>query len=429
MGTTSARPVVREPRTSGIREGPAPLLLLTYGDWGPPWGPPPPQNAASPSGASGGSARFLKLPGDLVRRVAAYVFAAPPQASCRFSLGLPSDPCPRRQLLDGARRACALVVAWPEAKLRAELRDDLDAQERARFPSEFTVREAETWLRGHGYGRATLATPHAAGRRLCSIMTNHLTYCTDLTGEIQEEFAFVRPHHNLTEEVRHLVAFGAVPDFQEPTYGQTPLQLATRLIAFDLPQATDILVDLVSAAPNCNLVTWEAVPGQALILKLTGIFIGSPLDSAIGMYEKLEYRSSRSVLPLKIQQSELFLTCATCFPAIGARVPRHGFSAVLADHRDKLNLMIQFSFSDEAEMWMDLKDQVDCVDRFLNNALLAQTFIENNPSLDVTQPTLHRDRRGSVLLERGGPRHRRDALTIHVVAAASARPVPAGTRG
>jgi len=180
-----------------------------------------------------------------------------------------------------------------------------------------------------------------------------------------------------------------VPDFQEPTYGQTPLQLATRLIAFDLPQATDILVDLVSAAPNCNLVTWEAVPGQALILKLTGIFIGSPLDSAIGMYEKLEYISSRSVLPLKIQQSELFLTCATCFPAIGARVPRHGFSAVLADHRDKLNLMIQFSFSDEAEMWMDLKDQVDCVDRFLNNALLAQTFIENNPSLDVTQPTLY----------------------------------------
>ena len=184
--------------------------------------------------AAGGEAptgTLLQLPSDVVRKVAALNFAAPSRKSCSIEF---DGQKKRRDALKGSRHASALVVAIPKAedKLRRELRADLDKAERARGFG-LTVAEGEAWLRAHGYGSDALATPHAAGERLLLALSE---FTEDRTGQDYfmkklsvmmgqaDASEIVLRHDCLTDEVRALLAYGAVPDCQNEK-GETPLHL------------------------------------------------------------------------------------------------------------------------------------------------------------------------------------------------------------
>ena len=184
--------------------------------------------------AAGGEAptgTLLQLPSDVVRKVAAFTFAAPSRKSCSIEF---DGQKKRRDALKGSRHASALVVAIPKAedKLRRELRADLDKAEQARGFG-LTVAEGDAWLRAHGYGSDALATPHAAGERLLLALSE---FTEDRTGQDYfmkklsvmmgqaDASEIVLRHDCLTDEVRALLAFGAVPDYQNER-GETPLHL------------------------------------------------------------------------------------------------------------------------------------------------------------------------------------------------------------
>ena len=184
--------------------------------------------------AAGGEApagTLLQLPSDVVRKVAAFTFAAPSRKSCSVEF---DGQKKRRDALEGSRHASALVVAIPKAedKLRRELRGDLDKAERTRGFG-LTVAEGDAWLRAHGYGSDALATPRAAGERLLLALSE---FTEDRTGQDYfmkklsvmmgqaDASEIVLRHDCLTDEVRALLAFGAVPDYQNER-GETPLHL------------------------------------------------------------------------------------------------------------------------------------------------------------------------------------------------------------
>ena len=172
-----------------------------------------------------------KLPSDVVRKVSAFTFAAPSKKSCSIEY---DGQKKRRDALEGSRHASALVVAIPKAedKLRRDLRADLDKAEQARGFG-MTVAEGDAWLRAHGYGSDALATPRAAGERLLLALSE---FTEDRTGQDYfmkklsvmmgqaDASEIVLRHDRLTEEVRALLAFGAVPDCQNER-GETPLHL------------------------------------------------------------------------------------------------------------------------------------------------------------------------------------------------------------
>ena len=172
-----------------------------------------------------------KLPSDVVRKVAAFTFAAPSKKTCSIEY---DGQKKRRDALKGSRHASALVVAIPKAedKLRRELRADLDKAEQARGFG-LTVAEGDAWLRAHGYGSDALATPHAAGERLLLALSE---FTEDRTGQDYfmkklsvmmgqaDASEIVLRHDCLTDEVRALLAYGAVPDCQNER-GETPLHL------------------------------------------------------------------------------------------------------------------------------------------------------------------------------------------------------------
>ncbi len=172
-----------------------------------------------------------KLPSDVVRKVSAFTFAAPSRKTCSIEY---DGQKKRRDALEGSRHASALVVAIPKAedKLRRELRADLDKAEQARGFG-LTVAEGDAWLRAHGYGSDALATPHAAGERLLLALSE---FTEDRTGQDYfmkklsvmmgqaDASEIVLRHDCLTDEVRALLAYGAVPDCQNEK-GETPLHL------------------------------------------------------------------------------------------------------------------------------------------------------------------------------------------------------------
>ena len=174
---------------------------------------------------------LLQLPSDVLRKVAAFTFAAPSRKSCSVEF---DGQKKRRDALEGSRHASALVVAIPKAedKLRRELRADLDKAEQARGFG-LTVAEGDAWLRAHGYGSDALATPHAAGERLLLALSE---FTEDRTGQDYfmkklsvmmgqaDASEIVLRHDCLTDEVRALLAYGAVPDCQNEK-GETPLHL------------------------------------------------------------------------------------------------------------------------------------------------------------------------------------------------------------
>ena len=184
--------------------------------------------------AAGGEAptgTLLQLPSDVVRKVAAFTFAAPSRKSCSIEF---DGQKKRRDALKGSRHASALVVAIPKAedKLRRELRADLDKAEQARG-SGLTVAEGDAWLRAHGYGSDALATPGAAGERLLLALSEftkdrtsqdyHIKKLEVMYGRADASEMGLR-HDCLTDEVRALLAYGAVPDCQTEK-GETPLHL------------------------------------------------------------------------------------------------------------------------------------------------------------------------------------------------------------
>ncbi len=185
-------------------------------------------NAADEDAPAG---TLLQLPSDVVRKVAAFTFAAPSRKSCSIEF---DGQKKRRDALEGSRHASALVVAIPKAedKLRRELRADLDKAEQARGFG-LTVAEGDAWLRAHGYGSDALATPHAAGERLLFALSE---FTEDRTGQDYfmkklsvmmgqaDASEIVLRHDCLTDEVRALLAYGAVPDCQNEK-GETPLHL------------------------------------------------------------------------------------------------------------------------------------------------------------------------------------------------------------
>ena len=172
-----------------------------------------------------------KLPSDVVRKVSAFTFAAPSKKSCSIEY---DGQKKRRDALEGSLHASALVVAIPKAedKLRRDLRADLDKAEQARGFG-MTVAEGDAWLRAHGYGSDALATPRAAGERLLLALSE---FTEDRTGQDYfmkklsvmmgqaDASEIVLRHDYLTDEVRALLAFGAVPDCQNER-GETPLHL------------------------------------------------------------------------------------------------------------------------------------------------------------------------------------------------------------
>ena len=172
---------------------------------------------------------LLRLPSDVVRQVAAFTFAAPSSKSCSIMY---DGQKKRRDALEGSRHASALVVAIPNShdELRRALRADLDKAERSRGFG-LTVAEGEAWLRAHGYGSDALATPRIAGERLLlalSEFTEDRTCMDYLCKSIAvaqgacDASELVLRHSTLTDEVRALLAFGAVPDCQDEK-GETPL--------------------------------------------------------------------------------------------------------------------------------------------------------------------------------------------------------------
>ena len=174
---------------------------------------------------------LLQLPSDVLRKVAAFTFAAPSRKSCSVEF---DGQKKRRDALEGSRHASALVVAIPKAedKLRRELRGDLDKAERTRGFG-LTVAEGDAWLRAHGYGSDALATPHAAGERLLLALSEftedrtsqdyHIKKLEVMYGRADASEIVLR-HECLTDEVRALLAYGAVPDCQNEK-GETPLHL------------------------------------------------------------------------------------------------------------------------------------------------------------------------------------------------------------
>ena len=188
-------------------------------------------SSTTAAGGEAPSGTLLQLPSDVVRKVAAFTFAAPSRKSCSIEF---DGQKKRRDALKGSRHASALVVAIPKAedKLRRELRADLDKAEQARGFG-LTVAEGEAWLRAHGYGSDALATPHAAGERLLLALSE---FTEDRTGQDYfmkklsvmmgqaDASEIVLRHDCLTDEVRALLAFGAVPDCQNEK-GETPLHL------------------------------------------------------------------------------------------------------------------------------------------------------------------------------------------------------------
>ena len=172
-----------------------------------------------------------KLPSDVVRKVSAFTFAAPSKKSCSIEY---DGQKKRRDALEGSRHASALVVAIPKAedKLRRDLRADLDKAEQARGFG-MTVAEGDAWLRAHGYGSDALATPRAAGERLLLALSEFTEDRTSqdyfmkklkaMYGQADASEIVLR-HDCLTDEVRALLAFGAVPDYQNER-GETPLHL------------------------------------------------------------------------------------------------------------------------------------------------------------------------------------------------------------
>ena len=172
---------------------------------------------------------LLRLPSDVVRQVAAFTFAAPSSKSCSIMY---DGQKKRRDALEGSRHASALVVAIPNShdELRRALRADLDKAERARGFG-LTVAEGEAWLRAHGYGSDALATQRIAGERLLlalSEFTEDRTCMDYLCKSIAvaqgacDASELVLRHSTLTDEVRALLAYGAVPDCQDEK-GETPL--------------------------------------------------------------------------------------------------------------------------------------------------------------------------------------------------------------
>ena len=178
-----------------------------------------------------GTMLLEKLPSDVVRKVSAFTFAAPSKKSCSIEY---DGQKKRRDALEGSRHASALVVAIPKAedKLRRDLRADLDKAEQARGFG-MTVAEGDAWLRAHGYGSDALATPRAAGERLLLALSE---FTEDRTGQDYfmkklsvmmgqaDASEIVLRHDCLTDEVRALLAYGAVPDCQNEK-GETPLHL------------------------------------------------------------------------------------------------------------------------------------------------------------------------------------------------------------
>ena len=170
-----------------------------------------------------------KLPSDVVRKVAAFTFAAPSKKSCSIEY---DGQKKRRDALEGSLHASALVVAIPNShdELRRALRADLDKAERARGFG-LTVAEGEAWLRAHGYGSDALATPRIAGERILVALSEftedrtsvdyHCKRIAIVQGACDASELVLR-HSTLADEVRALLAFGAVPDCQDEK-GETPL--------------------------------------------------------------------------------------------------------------------------------------------------------------------------------------------------------------
>jgi hypothetical protein len=181
---------------------------------------------------------LLQLPSDVVRKVAAFTFAAPSRKSCSIEF---DGQKKRRDALEGSRHASALVVAIPNShdELRRALRADLDKAEQARGFG-LTVAEGDAWLRAHGYGSDALATPRAAGELLLLALSEFTEDRTSqdyfmkklkaMYGQADASEIVLR-HDCLTDEVRALLAYGAVPDCQTEK-GETPLHLLvdTRLV-------------------------------------------------------------------------------------------------------------------------------------------------------------------------------------------------------
>mmetsp|Transcript_36469 Transcript_36469/g.112819 ORF Transcript_36469/g.112819 Transcript_36469/m.112819 type:complete len:305 (+) Transcript_36469:1138-2052(+) len=198
------------------------------------------------------------LPNDLARRVAAFLFAPPPEASVHIEGPTRSV---RREALDATRRAAAVVAACPTADLRRDLRDDLDDAERRRGLG-LTVRQAEVWLRQNAYEDAELATPLSAGRRLLEIVTELQDDKCDpktfekeiaiLYGEEPSSPLVIRHETTLADEVRALLAYGAVPDVQDAK-GRTALHHISILMEW-LPSVVEPLEEGMVLAVEAMLM-------------------------------------------------------------------------------------------------------------------------------------------------------------------------------
>ena len=253
---------------------------------------------------------LLRLPSDVVRQVAAFTFAAPTSKSCSIMY---DGQRKRRDGLEGSRHAAALVVAIPNShdELRRALRADLDKAERARGFG-LTVAEGEAWLRAHGYGSDALATPRIAGERILvalSEFTEDRTCMDYLCKSIAvaqgacDASELVLRHSTLTDEVRALLAYGAVPDCQDEK-GETPLhRLFSGHIGHwyredgDAADPLQIAEYLFLAGADANIPCalephyfGRTVLGHAFkALQLTASMASDGLEGWTGLYDKMAH--------------------------------------------------------------------------------------------------------------------------------------------
>ena len=249
---------------------------------------------------------LLRLPSDVVRLVGAFTFTAPSSKSCSIMY---DGQKKRRDALEGSRHASALVVAIPNShdELRRALRADLDKAERARGFG-LTVSEGEAWLRAHGYGSDTLATPRIAGERLLlalseftedrTSMDYHCKRIAVVQGACDASELVLR-HSAMTDEVRALLAFGAVPDCQNEK-GETPLhRLLSPLIGHwyredgDAADPLQIAEYLFLAGADANILCAPQTFGRTVLghafgaLKLTASMATDGVGGWGGLFDKM----------------------------------------------------------------------------------------------------------------------------------------------
>ena len=249
---------------------------------------------------------LLRLPSDVVRQVAAFTFAAPSSKSCTIMY---DGQKKRRDALEGSRHASALVVAIPNShdELRRALRADLDKAERARGFG-LTVAEGEAWLRAHGYGSDTLATPRIAGERLLVALSEFTEDRTSMDYHCKriavaqgacDASELVLRHSAMTDEVRALLAFGAVPDCQNEK-GETPLhRLLSPLIGHwyredgDAADPLQIAEYLFLAGADANILCAPQTFGRTVLghafgaLKLTASMATDGVGGWGGLFDKM----------------------------------------------------------------------------------------------------------------------------------------------